>query len=115
MPTIDEHMEMSISPKDDKRVSIKDIIEHLFKPTGMEQKSVLSNTNISAILKMVSANTYLEETYNFRITQFDVLTQAKLEYIISEGGRGRTDFLKVIENMRDTIYVDEEKKGGFFR
>lgn len=113
MASIDEQLEVLTTKKEDKRVSIKDVVNLLFSPKGMEQKSILSNTNISAILKMVAANTYLQETYNFRITQFDVLTQAKLEYIISEGGRGRTDFLAVIENMRDTIQVEEPTKGWF--
>ncbi len=115
MATIDDQME-AMTLKDDKRVSIKDVVNLLFNPNGMNQKSVLSNSNISAILKMLSANQYLEETYDFRITQFDVLIQAKLEYIISESGRGRNDFLKVIENMRDTIQIDDTAKGGgFFR
>lgn len=114
MSTIDNQMEV-MTQKDDKRVSIKDVVTLLFKPSGMNQKSILSNTNINAILKMLSANQYLEETYDFRVTQFDILIEAKLEYIISESGRGRNDFLKVIENMRDSIHVEDEKKGGFFR
>lgn len=114
MATIDDQLEV-LTQKEDKRVSIKDILNTLFQKDGMKQKSILSNTNISAILKMEAANQYLEEMYNFRITQFDILIIEKLQYIISEGGRGRTDFLKVIENMRDTITIDGEKQGGFFR
>lgn len=114
MANLEESLEAVLTPREDKRVSIKDILNNLFSLTNIKQKSILSDTNISALMKMRAANEYLNDTYGFEITQFDRLIEDKLVFVISKDGRGRQDFVKVIESMRDTIYI-EEKEGWFKR
>ena len=113
MPSIEESLEATLAPKEDKRVSIKDILNTLFNTQAISQKSILSNTNITALLKMNAANRFLEDTYHIRITQFDTLIQDKLQYVISLEGRGREDFIKVIEATKDTIHIEQE--GGILK
>jgi hypothetical protein len=111
--TIESALEATLQPKEDKNINIRDILNKLFDLQEIEQKSILSECHVNAILKMRATNTYLAKNYGFTITLYDGLIDDKLQYIISKDARGRNDIIKVLEAMRDMPLPLEEKKGWF--
>jgi len=98
---------------EDKRVSIKDILNFVFESNNIEQKTILSGDNIDALIKMKALNKYLNDYYNLNIDLFDVIIKEKRVNIISHKGRGRKDILDSVLAMQQPII--EPEKTGFLK
>ena len=109
--SMDDLLIGNIEGKEDKRVSIKDILSIIFDKKGIEQQTVLSNQNINAIIKMQALNNYIERTYKFKFEIFTKLIDDKRLNIISLNGRGRTDIIESIQAMQENRIEIPEKKG----
>lgn len=101
----------TVQTKEDKRVSVKDLLHYIFRKEEIEQKTILSNENINAIIKMNATNNYLEDRYLFRIEIFDKLIEDKRINVISYQGRGRKDIIDAVKAMQDNNIQLEDKKG----
>jgi hypothetical protein len=102
-----------LSETDDKRVSIKDILNFVFESPNIEQKTILSAENIDALIKMKATNVYLKKYYNLEIELYKTIIDEKRVNIISHKGRGRDDILKSVQAMQNPIIQNEEKRGIF--
>lgn len=100
----------NMTGKEDKRVNIKDILSFIFEKKGIEQQTIISDTNRLAIVKMRTTNKYLKSVYGFEIDLFQCLIDEVRINNISVKGRGRDDIIKAIEAMQDNQII-EEKKG----
>ena len=96
---------------EDKRVSIKDILNHIFERQNIEQKTILAGINIDGIIKMTMVNSYLKKTYDWDIELYKVCIDEKRLNIISLNGRGRNDILDACRAMQNPIIQEENKKG----
>ena len=97
--------------REDKRVSIKDILTSLFSKTWIEQQTILSNDNINAIIKINALNTYTKTYYNLEFEILKNLISDKRLNIISLNGTGRKDIIEIIRAMQDQTMEIPEKKG----
>lgn len=96
---------------EDKRVSLMDVLNYTFRKDDIEQKTILSNTNIQALIKMKSVNKYLKSQFNFEIDLYKTLIDEKRLNIISYKGRGRDDIIRCIKSMNNSVtMIDDEKK-----
>lgn len=107
---MDESLLMGLTPVEDKKVTIKDIFDFVFRREDIEQKTNLSNDNISAIIKMNAVNDHLERYFKFRIELYDKLIEEKRINIISLFGQGRRDIQQIVKNMQTQINQDDEKR-----
>lgn len=107
---MDTNFLMGMSETDDKRTSIKDIFQFFMQPDNIEQKTMLCNDNIEAIIKMKAVNSHLRRYFDFEIELYDLLIAEKRTNIISLYGQGRKDLLKVVENMQTQINTDDKTK-----
>lgn len=107
---MDESLLMGLTPVEDKKVTIKDIFDFVFRREDIEQKTNLSNDNISAIIKMNAVNDHLQRYFNFRIELYDKLIEEKRINIISLFGQGRRDIQQIVKNMQTQINQDDEKR-----
>lgn len=105
---MDNSMLMGMTDTEDKRTSIKDIFQFLTQPDNIEQKTLLCNDNIEAIIKMKAVNSHLKAYFGFTIELYDILIDEKRSNIISLYGQGRKDLLKVVENMQTQVNTDEK-------
>lgn len=103
-------MLMGMTDTEDKRTSIKDIFQFLTQPDNIEQKTLLCNDNIEAIIKMKAVNSHLKAYFGFTIELYDILIDEKRSNIISLYGQGRKDLLKVVENMQTQVNTDDKLK-----
>lgn len=106
---MDDKLIMGLTPTEDKRVNIKDIFDFVFQRDGIEQKTILCNDNISAIIKMNATNDHLERYFKFRIELYDTLIEQKRLNVISLYGQGRKDIQQIIKNMQTQVNEDEKK------
>jgi hypothetical protein len=113
--SIEDALEATLQPKEDKSINIRDILDKVFERMGLEQKSILSELHVNSILKMRATNTYLQKYHDFRIELYDGLISDKLEYIISKDARGRDDIIKILEAMREQPIIAEPEKKGWFK
>ena len=97
---------------EDKRVSIKDILNHIFERQNIEQKTILASINIDGIIKMTMVNSYLKKTYGWEIDLYKVCIDEKRLNIISLNGRGRNDILDACRAMQNPIMQEENNKKG---
>ena len=109
--SMDDLLIGNLEAKEDKRVSIKDVLEIIFDKKGIEQQTVLSNTNINAIIRMQALNKYVETAYNFKFEIFTKLIDDKRLNIISLNGRGRKDIIESIQAMQENRIEIPEKRG----
>lgn len=107
---MDNSMLMGMTDTEDKRTSIKDIFQFLTQPDNIEQKTLLCNDNIEAIIKMKAVNSHLKAYFGFTIELYDILIDEKRSNIISLYGQGRKDLLKVVENMQTQVNTDDKLK-----
>ena len=107
---MDNQYLMGMTETEDKRTSIKDIFQFLTQSDNIEQKTLLCNDNIEAIIKMKAVNSHLKRYFGFTIELFDILIDEKRSNIISLYGQGRKDLLKVVENMQTQVNTDERMK-----
>lgn len=107
---MDESLLMGLTPVEDKKVTIKDIFDFVFRREDIEQKTNLSNENISAIIKMNAVNDHLQRYFNFKIELYDKLIEEKRINIISLYGQGRRDIQQIVKNMQTQINQDDEKR-----
>lgn len=107
---MDNQYLMGMTETEDKRTSIKDIFQFLTQSDNIEQKTLLCNDNIEAIIKMKAVNSHLKRYFGFTIELFDILIDEKRSNIISLYGQGRKDLLKVVENMQTQVNADERMK-----
>lgn len=112
--TIEDALESTLQPKEDKSINIRDILNKLFEREEIEQKSILSEIHVNAILKMRATNSYLKKYHDFEIDLYTGLINDKLRYIISKDARGRDDIIRVLEAMRETAILPETEKKGWF-
>ena len=98
--------------KEDKRVNVKDILDFVFKTLHIEQKTILSNDNINAIIKMQAVNRYLKNYYGFELDLYKGLISDKRVNVISLNGRGRNDIIDAVKAMQDNNVVLDDKKTG---
>lgn len=114
--TIEETLEATLQPKEDKAINIKDVLDKVFEIQGIEQKSVLSETHVNAILKMHATNNYLLLNHGFEVDLYNTLINDKLKYIISKDARGRNDIIAILEAMREqSIIPEQQEKRGWFK
>lgn len=107
---MDNSMLMGMTDTEDKRTSIKDIFQFLTQSDNIEQKTLLCNDNIEAIIKMKAVNSHLKAYFGFTIELYDILIDEKRSNIISLYGQGRKDLLKVVENMQTQVNTDDKLK-----
>lgn len=107
---MDNSMLMGMTETEDKRTSIKDIFQFFTQPDNIEQKTLLCNDNIEAIIKMKAVNSHLKSYFGFTIELYDILIDEKRSNIISLYGQGRKDLLKVVENMQTQVNADDRMK-----
>ena len=107
---MDESLLMGLTPTEDKKVTIKDIFDFVFRLKDIEQKTNLSNDNISAIIKMNAVNDHLQRYFNFKIELYDKLIEEKRINIISLYGQGRKDIQQIVKNMQTQINQEDEKR-----
>ena len=107
---MDNSLLMGMTDTEDKRTSIKDIFQFLTESDHIEQKTLLCNDNIEAIIKMKAVNSHLKQYFGFTIELYDILIDEKRSNIISLYGQGRKDLLKVVENMQTQVNTDERMK-----
>ena len=114
--TIEDTLEATLQPKEDKAINIKDVLDKVFELFAIEQKSILSETHVNAILKMRATNNYLTKYHDFHIDLYNGLIDDKLKYIISKDARGRNDIIAILEAMREqSILPDQQEKKGWFK
>jgi hypothetical protein len=106
---MDENLIMGLTSVEDKRVSIKDIFDFVLRRQDIEQKTNLSNDNISAIIKMRAVNDHLKRYFGFTIELYDTLIDEKRINVISLYGQGRRDILQIIKNMQTQVNENDEK------
>lgn len=97
------------SETDDKKETMKEIFDYFLRPADIEQKTVLSNENIEAIIKMRAVNAHLKSYFDFTIELYDLLIEEKRKNIISWNGRGRNDMLSIVKNMQTQINTETDK------
>ena len=95
---------------DDKRVSVKDILNFIFDKENIEQKTILSAKNIDALIKMKATNKHLKRIYGFDIRLYDIIIDEKRLNIISRDGKGRNDILDAVRAMQNPV-IQKKKKG----
>ena len=110
---MDESFLVGMTSNEDKRTSLKEIFSYVFEPKNIEQKTILSNDNISAIIKMTAVNEHLERYFDFRIELYDKLIEEKRLNVISLYGQGRRDILNIVKSMQTQINADMQEKKGF--
>lgn len=110
---VEESLFNRLSAREEKKVNIQDILNFIFRREELDQKTVLTNDNVNAIMRMNGVNAYCEMYYGFRLELFDRLIDDKRVNIISYKGRGRKDIIEAIKAMQDTVIPDEPKKGLF--
>ena len=115
---IQSDMENKIGIKEDKRVSIRDVIELLMK--GFNErffKSHLSRRNIDGIIRARIYIEYMREEYGLEMSVTQELVNSKIDTVWSYDGQGMEKIVQIIEAMREQNLINaiEEKKGGLFR
>lgn len=111
---MDENFLVGMTSNEDKRTSLKEIFSYVFQLENIEQKTILSNDNISAIIKMTAVNEHLERYFDFRIELYDKLIEQKRLNVISLYGQGRRDILNIVKSMQTQINADMQEKKGLF-
>lgn len=108
---IDDLLIGTTEAREDKRVSIKDILTSLFEKKWIEQQTILSNDNINAIIKIQALNRYTKIHYNMEFDLLKGLVDDKRINIISHNGTGRKDIIEIIRAMQEQTIEIPEKKG----
>lgn len=107
---MDNTLLMGMTETEDKRTSIKDIFDFVTRKDNIEQKTMLSNDNIEAIIKMRAVNSHLKRYFGFTIELYDLLIEEKRFNIISLYGQGRKDLIKIVEAMQTQNNFEEKPK-----
>ena len=117
MSNIQDAIENSIEIGEDKKQSIKDVVELLFRGFIEERlKTIITERHLRGIIRAKALNNYLQREYGFRLNDLDRIIEYKTHYIISLHGRGRDDILMIVKNMAEQNYfMDDDNKKSFFR
>lgn len=111
---MDNSLLLGMTNNEDKRTSLKEIFGFVFQRKDIEQKTILSNDNITAIIKMKAVNQHLKDYFGFEIGLYNTLIDEKRLNIISLYGQGRKDIQSIVKSMQAQINADMQEKKGLF-